>query len=110
MDHAQGAIRADEHGCYTIGFGADATASMRLDFNRGRSLFEAEGTGPGQGSLVSLQIAATMASCPPEPLDERLGQRLGFMRSHVIRGDRLTMALMADCGLPVWERAENGEP
>jgi len=76
MDDAQGTIRAAEPDRYTIGFGADGTASMRLDCNRGRSSFEAESTGPGQGSPVFGQI----------------------------------MALMADGGLLVWERAEIGEP
>lgn len=51
-----------------------------------------------------------MALCPLESLGERLGQQLSYVRSYVIRGNRLTMALMADGGLLVWKRAESGEP
>ncbi|QIQ86359.1 META domain-containing protein [Erythrobacter sp.] len=110
MDDAQGTTRANNPDRYTITFGEDGTAYMKLDCNRGRSSYEAESTGAGQGSLQFGNIASTMAMCPPDSLSEKLGQQLGYVRSYVIRGGRLNMALMADGGILVWEPTEAEGP
>jgi heat shock protein HslJ len=110
MDDAQGTTRADNPDRYTVTFAEDGTAYMKLDCNRGRSSYEAESTGAGQGSLQFGNIASTMAMCPPDSLSEKLGQQLGFVRSYVMRDGRLNMALMADGGILVWEPAKVEEP
>lgn len=103
MDDAQGTTRADDPERYTITFADDGTAYMKLDCNRGRSSYETASTGPDQGSLTFGDIASTMAIRPPDSLSERLGQQLRFVRSYIMRGGRLNMALMADGGILVWE-------
>lgn len=110
MDEAQGKTRTDNPDRYTITFAEDGTAHMKLDCNRGRSSYDAESTGMGQGSLRFGNIASTMAMCPPDSQSEKLSQQLGFVRSYVMQGGRLNMALMADGGILVWEPTEIDEP
>lgn len=103
MDDTQGTTRANGPDRYTITFGAEGTAYMKLDCNRGRSSYETKITGADQGSLQFGNIASTMAMCPPNSLSEKLSQQLGFVRSYVLRDGRLNMSLMADGGILVWE-------
>lgn len=104
MDDSQGITRPDNRDRYTIEFGAEGTAFMKLDCNNGRAPWTAARTGLTSGSLQFGPIASTMAACPPGSLSERLGQQLGYVRSYLIRDGRLNMSLMADGGILVWER------
>lgn len=110
MDDAQGAARADKPDRYTVTFGEDGIAFLKLDCNRARGSYETQSTGASQGSLRFGNIASTMAMCPPDSLSETLGRQLGFVRSYVIRDGRLNMALMADGGILVWEPTEIDAP
>jgi heat shock protein HslJ len=105
MDDAQGITRADDPDRYTITFGTDRAASIKLDCNRGRGLYETASTGEQQGFLQFGNIASTRAMCPPDSLGDKLAQQLGFVRSYVLRDGRLNMSLMADGGILVWEPA-----
>lgn len=105
MDDTQGTTKPDDPAKYTISFGADGRAAVRLDCNRGMGQWTVDGSG-----VLSIgPLATTKVFCPPPSLGDQIGARLGEVRSYVIRDGRLSMALPADAGIIVWEPAANGE-
>lgn len=96
-----GTVRVDDPARYTLAFGADGAAIVRLDCNRGRGSWRSD----APGRLEFSAIAATRAMCPPGSLDARLGQELPFVRSYAILGDTLRLELLADGGQQMWRRA-----
>jgi para-nitrobenzyl esterase len=77
---------------YTIAFGSDGRASLRLDCNRG----SANWTSEAKGHLTFGQAAMTRAMCPPESLSSRFARDLEYFRTYVLRDGRLHLATMAD--------------
>lgn len=77
---------------YTISFGTDGRASMRVDCNRGSASWTS--TVPGQ--LTFGQAAMTRAMCPPGSLYDRFVRDLAFVRTYVLKDGKLHLATMAD--------------
>jgi heat shock protein HslJ len=104
MSDEVGTLRPDDPSLYTMSFAPDGGLSLRLDCNRGTGTWSAAPSSPTGGGLEFGPVAATRALCPPSSLDERITADLEFVRSYVIRDDRLYLSLMADGGIYVWER------
>jgi heat shock protein HslJ len=102
MDDAQGATRIDDPGRFTVHFGADGRAALKLDCNRGTGRWESKPSGATSGSLQFGPIAATRALCPPPHLDERVARDLGYVRSYLLKDGKLYLSLMADGGIYEW--------
>lgn len=103
MDDAQGTTRIPDPRQFTLHFGADGRASLRLDCNRGSGDWQATPAADGRsGSLTFGAIAATRALCAQPHLDERVVRDLAYVRSYLLRDGRLFMSLMADGGIYEW--------
>ena len=87
-------LRPDDKAKYTITFGADGGVSVRFDCNRGRGTWKS--AGPNQ--LEFGPMALTRAMCPPGSLHDHLVKQWGFVRSYLIKDNRLFLSLMADGG------------
>ena len=109
MDDAQGTTRIADPARFTLHFGADGRASLRLDCNRGTGTFEAIPATDGRGSLRFGPIAATRALCPPPQIDERVARDLGYVRSYLFQDGKLFLSLMADGGIYEWHPAATPE-
>jgi len=106
MDDAQGTTRIEDPTLYTVTFGADGRASMRLNCNRAMGSWQATPAADRvSGSLSFGVIAGTRALCPPPSLDERLVRDLGHVRGYLLRDGLLHMSLMADAGIYSWRPA-----
>ena len=87
-------LAPDDSAKYTIEFFADGSVAMRIDCNRGRGSWKS--ARPSQ--LEFGPMAVTRVACPPAPLEERFARDMGYVRSYVVRNQRLFLALMADGG------------
>jgi len=105
MDDAQGTTRIADPTRFTLHFGTDGRASLRLDCNRGTGNYEATPATDGSGSLRFGPVATTRALCPPPQIDERVARDLGYVRSYLFKDGKLFMSLMADGGIYEWHPA-----
>ena len=110
MDDAIGRQRPKDPAAYTLRFGADGMALMRLDCNRGRASWRAsaaassQGTGEKDvsGSLRFGPLALTRALCPAPSLSDTVARQVPFVRSFLLRNNRLYLSLLADGGILEW--------
>lgn len=103
MDDAQGTTRIGDPSLYTVSFGTDGRATLRLNCNRAMGPWQAKAAADGQsGSLEFGMLAGTRALCPPPSLDERLLRDLAYVRGYLLRDGQLHMSLMADGGIYSW--------
>lgn len=103
MDDAQGTTRVAEPGRFTLEFGHDGRAVLRLDCNRGTASWKAvPGADGSSGQIEFGPIAGTRARCPPPHLDERIVRDLGYVRGYLLRDGKLHLSLMADGGIYEW--------
>lgn len=103
MDDAQGTLRVADPSLYTVTFGTDGRATMRLNCNRGMGSWQAVPAADRvSGSLTFGLIAGTRALCPPPSLDERLVRDLPQVRGYLLRDGQLHMSLQADAGIYSW--------
>lgn len=107
MDDAQGTTRIAQPERFTLQFGADGRASLRLDCNRGSGRWShtPSAAGAASGSLRLEEIATTRALCPPPRQDARVARDLGFVRSYLLKDGQLYLSLMADGGIYEWRPA-----
>lgn len=103
MDDAKGTTRVSEPSHFSLEFGTDGRATLRLDCNRGTGEFRSAPSSDGMsGSLSFGPVAMTRAHCPPPNLDERVARDLPFVRSYLLRDGKLYLTLMADGGIYEW--------
>lgn len=103
MDDAQGTTRVAEPDRFTLEFGHDGRAVLRLDCNRGTASWKAvPGADGSSGQIEFGPIAGTRARCPPPHLDERIVRDLGYVRGYLLRDGKLHLSLMADGGIYEW--------
>lgn len=104
MDDAQGTTRPNDPALYTMRLNGDGTVQMRLNCNRANGTWSAEpGPDPTSGRFEFGPLAGTRALCPPPSLDERITSQAQYVRSYVLKEDRLYLSLMADGGIYAWE-------
>jgi hypothetical protein len=82
MADDQPTLRPDDPARYTLVFGANGQAQLRLDCNRASAAWQAE---PAPGASAALLV-----------------RDLPYVRSYVIESGRLHLALMADGGILRW--------
>lgn len=103
MDDAQGATRIPDPARFTLRFGSDGRASLRLDCNRGAGNWKSIPAADGlSGQLQLGPIATTRALCPPPHLDDRIARDLAYVRGYLLRDGKLYLTLMADGGIYEW--------
>ncbi|MBK9986835.1 MAG: META domain-containing protein [Betaproteobacteria bacterium] len=75
MDDAQGTTKIKQPRDFTLAFGQDGRATLRLDCNRGMADYRITPAADGSsGGLTFGPIAATRALCPPPHLDNRIAR------------------------------------
>jgi heat shock protein HslJ len=99
-DDAIGTTRPDDPSKYELTLNADGSVAMRLDCNRAFGQWQS----PGPSEITFGQLGLTRALCPEGSLDTRISQQMGFVRTYVLQGDRLSLNMMADGGNLVWDR------
>jgi heat shock protein HslJ len=99
-DDAIGTTRPDDPSKYELTLNADGSVAMRLDCNRAFGQWQS----PGPSEITFGQMGMSMALCPEGSLDTRISREMGFMRTYVLQGDRLSLNMMADGGNLVWDR------
>jgi heat shock protein HslJ len=106
MDDAQGTLRIADPNLYTIAFGSDGRAALRVDCNRATGTWHAEpGVSAVSGSLTFGPLAATRAMCAPPSIDLKVLRDLSDVRSYLFKDGQLHMSLMADGGIYRWALA-----
>jgi heat shock protein HslJ len=109
MDDAQGTTHIPDPRRFTLRLGADGTASLQLDCNRGTAAWQATPAADGaSGQLQFGPLAATRAACPPPRLDERVARDLASVRGYLLKDGNLYVSLMADGGIYEW-RPQGGQ-
>jgi para-nitrobenzyl esterase len=103
-DDATGVVHPDDPAKYELSFGADGRVAARLDCNRGSAAYSLATTDKEKGAINIGPMVMTRAMCPPGSLDTRIGRELSFVRTYLLKGDRLTLVMMADGGTQVWQR------
>ena len=93
-------LTPDDKAKYTIDFDAEGRLAARIDCNRGSGTWRVT----GQNQLALGPMAMTRAACPPGSLHDQIVRQWGFVRSFLIKGDRLFLSLMADGGVYEFER------
>jgi para-nitrobenzyl esterase len=89
---ADSTFTPNERSGYTIEFGANGRAAMRVDCNRGSASWTSSAPGHVEFGLA----AVTRAMCPPGSLHDRFLRDLPYFRSYVLRDGHLHLATMAD--------------
>lgn len=102
MDDRQGKTRPDDPSKYTLSF-EHALVAMRLDCNRASGPFTVNPSGADSGSLTIGPLAVTRAFCKPPSLGDRIGRDMDRVRSYRLVNGRLSLSLMADGGIYLWE-------
>lgn len=100
-----GTIGPDDPVKYTMTLEAGGRVTMRLDCNRATGTWAADPADGESGGFTFGPLAMTRAQCPQPSLDTRIARDAAYVRTYVLRGNRLYLNLMADGGNYVWERA-----
>jgi len=85
----------DDRSRYTFAFAVDGRVALRVDCNRGNGPWASAAA----GQLRIGPVAMTRALCPPGSLHDRIVKDLDYIRSYVLKGGHLHLALMADGGM-----------
>jgi len=105
MDDRQGTTRPAEGSLYTMWLHGDGTVAMQLNCNHATGSWSATpGSDATSGQFEFGPLAATSALCPPPSMDEEIVAQSRFVRSYLLKDDRLYLSLMADGGIYVWAR------
>jgi heat shock protein HslJ len=106
-DDRTGTVRPTDPTRYTLELQADGRAALRLDCNRGSATWTASAAGSASGTFGFGSMAMTKAYCGPAAMDQRIARDAEYVRTYLLRGDRLYLDLMADGGTYVWERIDD---
>jgi len=87
-------VPASDRSKYTITFGANGRATVRVDCNRGSGGWKYKGPNQIQFGSVSM----TRAKCGPGSLHDRIVREGGVIRNYVIKDGRLFLSLLEDAG------------
>ncbi len=99
-DDSIGTTRPDDPTKYEMTLNADGSVAMQLDCNRGIGRWQS----PEPSQITFGQMAMSMALCPEGSLDTRIAREMGFVRTYVLQGNRLSLNMLADGGNLVWDR------
>lgn len=85
--------KIDDPSKYTIEFGADGRAALRLDCNRGGAAYTLDGDALTFGPILS-----TKALCPPESMADEFAKSLEAVAAVARDGDALVLSLAEEAG------------
>ena len=103
MDDSVG-VRHPSGGIYAMQLNADGTVTMQLNCNRANGRWSSEASAdPSNGRFEFGPLATTRAFCPPPSLDQQMAAQAQYVRSYLLRNGRLSLSLMADGGIWLWE-------
>jgi hypothetical protein len=103
-DDAQGTTRIPDPSRFTMSFGNDGRAALRLDCNQGNAGWKSDKASAASGTLVLDPIISTLAACVEGGgLDARVVMQLRNVRSFLIKDGHLHLSLFADAGVMEWE-------
>lgn len=109
MDDAQGTTKPADPSIYTMRLDADGSVAMRLNCNRATGSWSASpGPDGTSGTFEFGPLAGTRARCPPPSLDEKITAQAPYVRSYLLKDGRLSLSLMADGGIWIWEPVPAG--
>jgi heat shock protein HslJ len=104
MDDAIGTLRPDDPSRYTMRLKGDGTVTMRLNCNRASGTWSVKPSGSDDSGRFEFgALATTRALCPPPSLDAKIAAHAKYIRSYLLKDDRLYLSLMADGGIYAWE-------
>ena len=84
---------------------ADGTVENPAPATESPEPADSAGLAGSEWRLVEFQsVSDEVGILRPPSLDERIARDAGYVRSYVLRDDRLYLRLMADAGIWVWER------
>lgn len=87
-----------------VRFRDDGQATMKLDCNRGHSTWSAEPSADASNGRIAFgPIASTRALCPGPSLGEKFAADAPMIRGYIIRDGRLSLSLMADAGIYIFD-------
>jgi para-nitrobenzyl esterase len=89
----------DDPARYTLQLNADGSVSARVDCNRGRGSWKSS----GPGHIEFGPLALTRAACPAGSMHDQWVKQWPYVRSYVLKDDRLYLSLMADGGIYEFE-------
>ncbi len=95
-------LMPDDKAKYTIAFGADHKASLRIDCNRGGGTWKSSGS----NQLEFGPLALTRAMCPPGPLNDRIPKDWQDVRSYAIKNGHLFLFLKSGDGTYEFEPSD----
>ena len=101
IQDASGAVLVpDVKAKYTLDFYSLGRMSVRMDCNHGRGTWASHT--PGQIQFGPLEL--TKAACPRGSLHDRMVKQWPYVRSYLVKDNRLFLSLMADGGIYEFER------
>lgn len=103
-DDAIGTVVPPRLDRYVFEFMPDFSLVMQLDCNRARGRWQQTLATAEGGSLSMMGGPMTRAACGPGAIDTQIARDVDRMRSYIIRGDRLFIALEADGGIYEFRR------
>ena len=105
MDDAIGTQRPQDPARYSMRLNADGTVIMQLNCNLARGRWSVDpGGSADSGRFEFGPLATTRALCPPPSMDQKISADAKYVRSYLIKDDRLYLSLMADAGIYAWAR------
>lgn len=99
-------LTPDDRAKYKIEFLPDNAVTVRFDCNRGRGTWKST----GEGQIQFGPLALTRAMCPPGSLHNHFVKQWRYIRSYVVKGGHLFLALQADGGSFEFEPTKGGSP
>jgi heat shock protein HslJ len=104
MDDTQGIKQTDDPSKYTMYLHSDGTVTMKLNCNFAKGTWSAKaGQDLSSGSFEFGHFSMTKALCPPPSMDEHISVQAKYIRSYLLKNEKLYLSLMADGGIYVWE-------
>ncbi len=107
MDDAQGTAKPRAGSLYTMQLEENGQAHFTLDCNRANGRWDFKPAGDESGEITIETMQMTRAKCPEPNLDEQFAKNSQYIRSYLLKGDRLALSMMADGGIYLWERVQN---
>ena len=102
-DDAQGITTVDDPSKFTVSFGPDGQAAIKLDCNTGGGSWTAEPAEGGEsGTLTFGPIRQTLMACGDGSLDGRVGQELSNVTGYLFRDGQLHLSTKFDGSTLTW--------
>ncbi|MCP9927696.1 META domain-containing protein [Cyanobium sp. CH-040] len=110
MDVSQEPRRPADPSRYTLRLQGEGRAALQLDCNRAMGSWTARpSSDPTNGGFRFGPLATTSALCPPPTLGETLSAQLPAVRGYMLRGGLLSLSLLADGGVLLFEPLPSAE-